>query len=353
MRSVKNQIVYVLYEGNFSQRSSSLLFQEILDLKPIILERNLLGICIKMKNVQLTLPQCKEFVQKLVEIQNKIFAPIAVIEYRSKMFPYWREATKNSSIKLFKTEQIAQLFLNPKSLKQKLKVLLFDDADEIEVEKQASFLAKFEHNIVYTSDKTDFETKLSNQNVDFAISQTKLNQQASQNKPDSSVKSTSSGVLKLSKNVILNLPLFIDTAVDNLVTLTGLNAQKTSHNIAPFQEEIEPNIISAIMTFHGGIEGSFVLIFPKDLALEAIEAMLGEALERDDIAGIKDGVGEFCNIITGNAKTKFQSKDINVTFELPKTFTSIEDTKNFLSDANGIWINMKLENNPFYMFLTN
>lgn len=347
MKSIKNNIIIFPYLDTYTSKTNTLLFQEILDQKSTIAEREITGILIKMKNITLSLEEAKNFIQKICELSKKLGIPCAIGEYRSKMFPVWFQATKESCIKLFKTEQIAQLFFNPKSLKQKYKVLLFDDGDEKEIEKQASFLTRFEHNIIYTHNKEDFETKLDNHMVDFAISQTKLNLDFQKPTPD-----TQAPKLTLSKNLVANLPLFIDTAVDTLMTITGLNAQKVSHAISLFKEDITDAVVCSIMKFNGDMSGSFVLIFPKDLASNAIEAMIGESLEADEEA-LKDGIGEFSNIITGSSKTKLQTKKINVLFELPQTFTTLAQTKQHLSGGNGIWIEMKLENRPFYMFITN
>lgn len=347
MKSIKNNIIIFPYLDTYTSKTNTLLFQEILDQKSTIAEREIAGILIKMKNITLPLEETKNFIQKISELSRKLGVPCAIGEYRSKMFPTWAKATKESCIKLFKTEQIAQIFLNPKSLKKKYKVLLLDDGDEKEVEKQASFLTRFEHNIVYTHSKEDFESKLENHMVDLAISQTKLNLDFQKVSQDNSVPK-----LALSKNLVANLPLFIDTAVDTLMTITGLNAQKVSHEISFFKDSIPNNIVCSIMRFNGDMSGSFVLIFPRDLASNAIEAMIGESIETDEEA-LKDGIGEFSNIITGSSKTKLQVKKINVLFELPQTFTTLAQTKQYLHGGNGIWIEMKLENSPFYMFITN
>jgi CheY-specific phosphatase CheX len=345
MKSIKNNIIIFPYLDSYTAKTNALLFQEILDQKSILQEREIIGIFIKMKNITIPLSEAKIFIQKLTEISLKLGIPCALGEYRSNMFPTWQKATRESSIKLFKTEQIAQLFFHPKSLKKKFKVLLFDDGDEEEVEKQASLLTRFEHNIVYTHDKQDFQKKLENNMVDFAIDQTKLNQDF-----NNVAKEKSSHSLNLSKNLIANLPLFIDTAVDTLMTITGLDAQKNTHSITTFKSSLSGSFICSLMKFSGDVKGNFVLIFPKDLAKNAIEAMIGESVEADEDT-LKDGIGEFSNIITGSSKTKLQAKKINILFELPQTFTTLIQAQKKISDANGIWIEMQLEKRIFYMFI--
>lgn len=158
--------------------------------------------------------------------------------------------------------------------------------------------------------------------------------------------------MSLSKQLIVNLPVFIDTAVNTLVTITGLEAQKIKHEIRPFNEKIPAQVIIAAMKFKGDVSGTFFLVFPRELAVAALEAMLGEHVNSDDTAAITDGVAEFCNIITGSAKTIFSTKQIKVLFELPKTYLSPNVALNASTGANGVWIDMQLSNKPFYMFIT-
>jgi len=111
-------------------------------------------------------------------------------------------------------------------------------------------------------------------------------------------------------------------------------------------------VIIAAMKFKGDISGIFFLVFPRELALVALEAMLGESLEADDTAAIVDGVAEFCNIITGSAKVTFSSKNLKVLFELPKTYLSVQVALSDSLGSNGVWIDMQLDEKPFYMFIT-
>lgn len=344
MKIIKDSIVFFTYQGLFSQRSTKLLLQEIIDLKKTAQDREIKGIYISIKNIEFDDASLQDFVEHLDKISKNILIPIAIGEYSKPLYIKLRELTKNSHVKLFKTTNIAKLFFHPKSFSKKLKVLLFDDGEEYEVEKQASLLAKYEHVIVYAKSLEELQEKLEKNGIDFAISQSKLNLDFENTKPTQN--------FSLSKNLVTNLPFFIDTAVDNLEMLTSLHAQKTAHSISPLKTDIKEQMISSVMKFKGDIEGSFVLIFPKPLALQAIEAMLGESLDSNDNEALSDGVGEFCNIITGSTKTLFLKKDIQVLFELPKTYLNMSSVSAAVGANSGIWIDMKLQDKPFYMFLT-
>jgi len=348
MKSIKDKIVYFTYPGKVDVRNNKLLFQEIIEMKDAINSRKLSGVFISLQDVTSDIKILKPLVVELNKMQTSIDAPICIGEFTTKQYSFLKVITKDTYIKLFKTFGLAQLFLNTKNFKKQLKVLMFDDEEnEEELDRQASFLTRYEHNILYTKDMVEFREKISDPNVDYAVSQTKINLNMDKNATDAPKK------FALSKKLITNLPVFIDTAVENLETMTGLKAQKISHTISIFNQEIEKDIISAIMQFKGDLEGKFVLIFPKEIALLSIEAMLGEKIDKNDNEGISDGVAEFCNIITGGAKTKFSKDDIKVLFELPRTFNSIVSATNAIPQNNGIWINMELEKKPFYMYIVN
>jgi len=348
MKSIKDKIVYFTYSGKLDERSNKLLFQELNDMKESINSRKLSGVFISLQNITCDTKILKILVSELHKIRNSIDVPLSIGEFTTAQFNFLKEETKGTYIKLFKTFGLAQLFLNTKHFKKPLKILMFDDGEnEEELDRQASLLTRYEHNIFYTKDMNEFHNKISDPNINFAVSQTKINLIVDKTAQVAPIK------LALSRKLITNLPVFIDTAVDNLETMTGLKAQKISHTISLFNKEIDNNIVSAIMQFKGDIEGQFVLIFPKEIALLSIEAMIGEKISEKDTETLCDGIAEFCNIITGGAKTTFSKSDIKVLFELPRTHTSIMATINAIAQNNGIWINMELENRAFYMYIVN
>lgn len=344
MKSVKDNIIYINYPSVFSERNTKLVLQELRELKTTIQERSIAGIFISIKNLTIDTADLKKFIEELEKISQMLLVDIGLGDYNRAQFLKLKELSKGLHVKLFKTASIAKLFFNPKSFNKKLKVLLCDDGDTEDVDKQSSLLTRYEHSIVYAHGPKEFQEKFEQNGVDFAINQTKLNESLDKTKPQVH--------FSLSKNLVLNLPLFVDTAVQNLEMLTGLSSQKTSHFITPFKSEITEQIVSSLMRFRGDIEGSFVLIFPKTLAIKAIEAMVGESIDTNNNEAISDGVAEFCNIITGSTKTHFSKKDIKVIFDLPKTYTTLATTKSAVGENSGIWIDMKLEEKPFYMFIT-
>jgi CheY-specific phosphatase CheX len=346
MKTIKDKIAYFTFENRVDERSNKLLFQIIHEMKNSINERKLSGLFISLKDVDYDTKSIKQLIEELNKIRDTIDAPVCIGEFTTVQYDFLKIQTKNTYIKLFKTFGLANLFLNTKDFKKQLKILMYDDGEnEIELDKQASILTKYEHNILYTKDINEFRKKIHDKNIDFAVNQTKIN--LTKQERISKKKS-----FLLSKKLVTNLGVFTDTAVENLETMTGLKATKTSHEIKPFEREEPSSSISAIMQFKGDIEGEFVLIFPRDVALVSVEAILGEKLNENDTEAISDGIGEFCNIITGGTKTALSKKDIKVLFDLPRTYTSLKSVQNALPDNSGLCINMKLDSKPFYMYIT-
>ena len=345
--TIQHSILIFHYNETILESRNTVLYNTIIGQNASLKDKNIKGVFISLKNAPYS-PLVKEDpnLEHLVKIMDKlshsIDLPIAIGDYKKDTFSYLKKLSSPTAVKLFQNLHTAILFFNPTVYKKEMTVLIFDE-DKENVEKISSELSKYGYSIVHAQTAEDFKIKASAKKYDMTITHTAVNQSA--NKP-----ATTS--LGLSKQLILNLPVFIDTAVNSLVTITGLEAQKIKHEIRPFNQTIPSQVIIAAMKFKGDISGIFFLIFPRELAVIALEAMLGENVSSDDTAAIVDGVAEFCNIITGSAKVIFSNKKLKVLFELPKTHLSLQVALSDTMGSNGVWIDMQLNDKPFYMFIT-
>ena len=343
--TTRNSILILSYDNTLEESKNTLFANTIASFKELIEEKQIKGIFISLHNMTHTKETLllEHLVKQLSKAALKIPVPISLGDYSKALFHLLQPLTEQTPLKLFQNINTAILFFNPKSFKKDLSVLLFEEEPK-NADKLSTELGKLGYTIIHAKDMEDFKHKAALKNYDMTITQNAFN--LSRSEHASTQKS-----LGLSRELIINLPTFIDTAVNTLVTTTGLEAQKIKHAIMPFNEKIsEPSII-AVMKFKGAISGSFFLIFPIDVAIIAIESMLGESISPEDIAVITDGVGEFCNIITGSTKATLSNKEIKVLFELPKTYTSLKSAMGQVSSGNGIWIDMQLNAKPFYMFV--
>ena len=346
--TIQHSVLIFHYNETLLESRNSVLCNTIAGQASTFKERGIKGIFISLKHAPYS-PFAKEdpalgnLVKQLEKLSHKLEIPLSIGDYKKELFPYLKRLSATTSLKLFQNIQTAFLFLNPNALKKELDVLIYDE-DAENATKITAELSKLGYSIVQANDAEDFRIKASAKKYDMTITHTALNHSKSgASQPKS---------LGLSKQLIINLPVFIDTAVNSLVTMTGLEAQKIKHEIRPFNEKIPAQTIIAAMKFKGDISGIFFLIFPKDLALISLEAMLGEPVDEEDNAAIVDGVAEFCNIITGAAKVIFSKKELKVLFELPKTYPSMQAALADTLGSNGVWIDMQLDEKPFYMFIT-
>jgi len=333
------------YSESIEEARNAIVCQTLLSLRDTIKEKEVKGIFVSLKNAHHlnASAHCDHLIKQLDKLSQKMALPIALGDYPKELFPQLKQLSALTQIKLFHTFQAAALFLNPQKPQKQLTVLLYD-ADSSNTDALSAALVKLGYSVTHAKNEAEFNASASNNGYDMTITHSSLNL------PKSTFPLQPS--LGLSKELILNLPVFIDTAVDSLVTITGLEAQKVKHAIQKFDEQLDQNIIIASMKFKGDLVGNFFLIFPKSIAANALEAMLGEDISPDDTAGLMDGIAELCNIVTGAAKTVFSHKKLKVLFELPKTSSTLQLALKDTSDANGIWIEMLLNGKPFYMFIT-
>ena len=346
MQSKSNNLIVINFIGLIQERNVKLLESSIVSKQKMINGKKIKGILVSLKGIiyENNPKDLRKMVNKLDQLCKSIGASISFIDYDIDFFGVLRRITKNTQLKLFKNHNIADLFLNPNTDKEAISILLFEE-DEDNSKKLTSELSKLGYTVIIARDEEEFQARISEEAHDEIITQSALNEKVS-----------SSGILKnslsLSKKLIINLPIFMDTAVETLVSFTGLEAEKLAHSIKGFDTSIDADNISAVMHFKGDLEGYFTLVFPKNIAIIALESLLGETVEEDDLETLNDGVAEFCNIITGSTKTVLNKKDIKVTFDLPKTYNTLKETQGYIGENNGVWIDMQLAGKAFYMFIT-
>jgi CheY-specific phosphatase CheX len=342
----QNGMFIIDYNGMFEEHRNNLLVNSILSLRDDVAERRARGVLVSLKHAQASGRggQLRHLTEKLDGLSRQCKVPIGYVDYDTALYPVLRSLTGKTRLKLFKNFSAARLFLDPKAFRQGLEVLVYDE-DEENARTLGRELGRFGYRVVMARNAEEYAHLSAENRYEIILTQSSLNASVRGEKPNTPL-------LKLSKELIANLPLFMDTAVETLVSMTGLEAQKSSHTIRRFAQQFETQTLCAVMRFSGDIEGVFVLVFPIELACTAIEAILGEAVTADDLETLGDGVGEFCNIITGSSKALLSDKDVKVVFELPKTHHSLETTLEEIGGNNGVWIDMQLDGRPFYMFIT-
>ena len=154
----------------------------------------------------------------------------------------------------------------------------------------------------------------------------------------------------LTKNIVQELPVFIDATVSTIEMMTNAKAVKQSANVQTIDiKNIEDKIASSI-GFYGELDGMIILIFPKEVAKKSCLLLIGE--ETDDMSQILDSMAEFVNIIGGHTKTRLSERHISVDITLPRTYSSIDGLLEVVSEKKGVQVDMTFNDDHFTFFLT-
>lgn len=107
---------------------------------------------------------------------------------------------------------------------------------------------------------------------------------------------------------------FIESVLGNLETLAAIKAEKMEISIS---KDAKTGLdISAIIGLSGEVMGSAIISLPEKIALKIASAMFMEELPdlNDDV---KDAIGEFANIVIGNARNKLVDAGLGVNISTP------------------------------------
>ncbi len=114
---------------------------------------------------------------------------------------------------------------------------------------------------------------------------------------------------------------FIDSLVSNLEQMTSIQAERLDLSVS--KEARTSAEISGIIGLGGEVRGSAIISFPLGIALRVASAMFMEELTEinDDV---KDAVGEFANIVIGNARNKLVDSGLSVTISTPTIIVGVD-----------------------------
>ena len=156
----------------------------------------------------------------------------------------------------------------------------------------------------------------------------------------------------LTKDIVKQLPVFIEAAVHTVRTLTNAVAVKKSASVSSLKIDAKgQDLIASSIGFYGEMDGMLVLIFPKNIAKKACKLLLGtEDVESEE--ELADSLGELVNIIGGRVKALLSDKEIKANITLPRTFTKTAEVIATIQNKKGVQIDLEFKNEPFSIFLT-
>ncbi|MBX7491132.1 chemotaxis protein CheX [Helicobacter turcicus] len=153
----------------------------------------------------------------------------------------------------------------------------------------------------------------------------------------------------LTKQLVAQLPVFINAAIETLSSLTGGSAKRTDYKVTPYNKTSQTDVMGAMIKFEGDVSGLVALCFSKSIVKEASMMLLGEESQSDE--ELLDVISEFTNIIAGRSKAVLSEHNVSIGISLPKAYKSEEEIAITLSDKQGVQVNLLLNDKPLVLFL--
>jgi len=107
----------------------------------------------------------------------------------------------------------------------------------------------------------------------------------------------------------------IQATVDTFNMLAGVRPERT--NVAVKRGDVETYGLSGIISLVGPADGTVVLNMSEEVALGLVSKLTGEDVRRIT-ADVIDAIGEFANVVAGDAKTRLFDKGYRFDISLPR-----------------------------------
>ena len=154
----------------------------------------------------------------------------------------------------------------------------------------------------------------------------------------------------LNKEIVTELPNFIDATVATIEMMTNAKAVKEAAKVDKIDVGEKEGKIASSIGFYGDIDGMVMLIFPVDIAKQACELLIGE--KTDDIDLVLDTLAELVNIVGGKIKTLLSEQSISIDITLPRTYPDVDALLEIAQDKKGVQVDLSFNGDNFLFFLT-
>ncbi|MBL0062167.1 MAG: chemotaxis protein CheX [bacterium] len=112
---------------------------------------------------------------------------------------------------------------------------------------------------------------------------------------------------------------FVSGTVETLKQMAGMNCERTGLRLAP--DATSTGFYSGTIGLSGKAEGFVSVTFSKDLATNIVCKMLSMTTEEVTEEDIRDGVGEFMNVVAGAAKAELVNTKHAFSLSIPQVFS--------------------------------
>ena len=154
----------------------------------------------------------------------------------------------------------------------------------------------------------------------------------------------------INKQIVTELPRFIDATVATIEMMTNSKAVKQSAQVQNIAIDDKSDRIASSIGYYGDIDGMVILVFPKEIAKKACELLIGEKTE--DMEMILDTLAELVNIVGGKIKTLLSDEGVSVDITLPRTYHDVDSLLEVIEDRKGVQVDLSFDDDKFLFFLT-
>ncbi len=156
----------------------------------------------------------------------------------------------------------------------------------------------------------------------------------------------------ITKEIVKNLPVFIDSAITTIEVMSQISAVKKSVDAQELKIADKEGYYAATIGIYGFFECLIILVFSKKLIEKSCHLLLDEEKNIDENL-LVDTLGEFVNIIGGKTKAELAKQNIKIDITLPRTYKDIKSFIQSQKGKKGIQVNFEFDNEPFYFYISN
>ncbi len=154
---------------------------------------------------------------------------------------------------------------------------------------------------------------------------------------------------KLTKNIIANLNIFIDTAMHITAMLSQKKGNKESVKIDKFILDENKEFIVSLFGIYGDINALMTIVFSKKLLIDTCKIFINDTENNEEMY---DALVEYTNIIASKIKSSFKLYKIEIETTLPRVLRQTKDSMAFFDDRKGVLVELSFNGENLKLFLS-
>jgi|GEM_PF-3000027 len=292
-------------------------------------------------------------IDKLLRLKDNLKVSVGITNYSEEMFKKLFPLVKEREVGLYDNRNTFLFFMNKLPLKKGDKILIYEE-DKVEKEALLGEIISKGYLAIAAPTLATFNQKLK-QKGSYSVAFKNVHHPEGDGDKESlgteKIKEARlDGKKRINKELVRELPIFIDSTIDTFESMIGLKTEKKESRITTF-DLTDETLLASYINFEGRLDGIILIVFPLSFAKRAYEALFFE--DTEDEEELKDALKEFANIIAGRAKALLEEKSIHVNISLPQSYMSIKEVLPNIKGKYGAQVKFETDDGDnLYVFLT-